>query len=182
MKRLAIALALATIGAAPGLAAAQGAPPSDLSSRAYGGIDFSFLDLDAGSGVDDGATGARLRAGYMFTPIFGVEGHFGIGLTDGSDSLPNGRDVDLEAEHWYGLYARAQIPAWRQLNIYGLVGFTRVSVDFEIQDDQETDFSWGVGADYMLNSRWGVQADYMRLVDKSNVEVKALSIGAKYLF
>ena len=48
--------------------------------------------------------------------------------------------------------------------------------------DDESDFSYGFGADFLVGDNIGINAEYMKLIDTSDVEVEAVSLGAKFYF
>lgn len=183
MKRLGTAALLAAAVAIPAVAGAQ-TGGSSAQNPMYAGLDFSLLNIDSIDGLGDQATGIRGRFGYMFTPMFGAEGHLGLGLTEGSDTRDGGNgDVDLGIDYWAAAYGRAQYPVTNEINIYGLLGFSWVSYDISgINTDNEADLSYGFGADYMITNQLGVEADWIMLTDKENAETSAWSIGAKYQF
>lgn len=179
-KFAAIALAASTFASAAQAQQTSSPPPNTL----YAGAGLSFVNIDADP-LDGTATALRGKVGYVFIPFLSVEAHLGLGLTEAEDTLL-GNDYDLSLDTWYGIYARGQYTLAPQLTIYGLAGFTQGTFEASgpgIDDSEdESDFSWGFGADYQFSERFGAHADWMMLINKDDGEASAFTLGAHYIF
>jgi opacity protein-like surface antigen len=187
MKKLGLAALLAAASAVPAVAGAQQNTMAEEANVMYGGAGLTWLGMEGPGSTEDNGVGLQGKIGYTFTPLLGVEGHFGLGLTDGSDTFfdpVNGaRDVDLGVDYWAGVYGRAQFPVTQSVNVYGLLGLSYVEVDFSGFDEgSESDLSYGLGANYQLSEQLGAYAEWVSLVNKDNIEVSGLTVGAKFRF
>jgi opacity protein-like surface antigen len=186
MKKLGLAALMAAASALPAVASAQQNTMSNQPNTMYGGVGISWLGIEGPGGADGDGIGLRGKLGYTFSPLLAAEAHLGFGVTDGSDTfMVNGTptSIDLGVDNWIGIYARGQYPVVQNLNVYGLLGLARVSLDFApYSEDNETDLSWGLGADYSLGEQLGVHVEWTSLLDKSDADISAFTVGANYRF
>lgn len=185
MKKLGLAALFAAASAVSAVAGAQQNNMADEANQMYAGAGLTWLGFEGPGGTEGDGLGLQGKLGYTFTPLLGIEGHLGFGVTEGSDTLfVNGepRDIDLGVDYWMGIYGRAQFPVTQSINIYGLLGLARVETDFSGFEDSESDLSYGLGANYQFSDQLGAYVEWVSLVDKENVDVSGLTAGAKFRF
>ncbi|MGM0832876.1 porin family protein [Halomonas qinghailakensis] len=167
MTVLSLTSAALFVGASTFAASAQAQQPFQYPQGYVGGdAMFWSLNPERGSSRDD--VGLRLRGGAQFNDYFALEAHLGSGGSDGG----------AELDHVAGAYAKGIVPIAPEVRLYGLAGFTEV----DINNDRETGFSYGAGAEMDIAPNVSVGADYMRYLDKSAYDFDAASVGLKYRF
>jgi len=167
MKTITISAVSAALLLAGATAHAQGSPMNYQPSPYLGG-DAMFWELDPDEGGSFDSTGLRLRGGVAFNDYFGLEGHLGTGGSDGP----------AELDYLAGVYAKGTLPIAPEFRLYGLAGFSEVDFDA----DDESDFSYGAGAEFDMTHNLAVGADYMRYLDESNYTFDAASVGVTFRF
>ncbi len=143
-----------------------------------------------------------LQAGYEYNPYLAVEFRYWFSMSDGDYSLgsgytpPNGSYEEFSA---WGIYVKPMYPVTNEFSIYGLLGFSGVSVDGEAGWDllDESSFSWGMGASFDFTPNIGVFVDYVSLYDDTfdnygyysydyyspgNTSVDTINFGLSYKF
>ncbi len=134
------------------------------------------------------STDLTLKAGYDFSPYFGLEVRASTGIHEFDE---------LSHEYSYGFYIKPQYPITEELNIYALLGYGRSKLiledaaesilnNYTVQDG----FSYGVGIEYQLDPHYSLFIDAMRLIDESVVQderpyaikVDSFAIGINYRF
>lgn len=160
-------------GAAGALALTPGVQAQE--ARPYFGVQYNYVELDAGGEAKlDALTG---RLGLGFNPY--LSGELRLGLGFGSDRV---RGTKVELDHYYGAYVRLAMPTNTQLTPYLLGGYTRVKTDPQLRSSSRDDFGYGVGVDLSLDHALSLNLEYARLLDASRVDMDALSLGFTYSF
>jgi len=112
----------------------------------------------AGKDIEDHRYGGILRGGLDFNQYIGVEAR--VLKTFGGKTFS-------KTEH-YGLFLKPQYHITDQMNIYGLVGYGKTTVDYtnglRSCHDTKNGFSYGVGMEYDL-SRENRKGNFSRLFD-----------------
>lgn len=136
----------------------------------YVGAGYSYMNADAGRNGEHDSDATLLLAGYNFNQYFGVEARY-AGLTD---CLEN-----------YGIYAKPMYP-FGAATVYGLIGYGETSYDNGANDESESGFQWGLGANYAVTEQIGVFADYTNVYDDTfgavDTTVDAINVGMTYKF
>lgn len=150
----------------------------------YAGANFSIVEYEE-SGLDSvEPTALVLRLGNEFTPNLALEARLGIGLSDDSVNV-FGTTVDVEVDQFVGVYGRAIAPLGA-VSLYGLIGYTdgelTASANGVSISADDSDLSYGVGADFVLNKTSAVNVEWARLLSTSDYDVTALSVGYRYNF
>lgn len=152
--------------------------------KSYTGLNYMFISYepDGVSDIDLGAFGLKL--GVDINDYIGVEMRAGLGVDDDTVNVL-GVDVDVEINYFYSVYAR---PKYRmnQIQIYGLLGFTKAELEasaFGVSvEEDDTDFSYGLGLEWFFNDNASASIEYMQLFDESDYEVESFNIGLTYYF
>lgn len=160
-----------------GLALALSAPAQAAEGDTYGAIQFAMADVDTALGDADPIALVG-RFGKFTTDNVSVEGRFGIGIQDDETEFL-GIDVDIDIETVIGVYVLLHSTPSARNSIYGIVGITRGELEAsalgESESDDETDVSFGVGANF-----GSFNVEYVNYIDDDDVEATALSLG--YVF
>lgn len=137
-----------------------------------------------------------LLAGYKFNEYVAVEGRYWFGDENTLDFYSNGvlaGTQDVSVDSW-GLYVKPMYPVTDAFNVYALLGYGAVSLDYGYDDtdfDDNDGFSWGAGVDYSINEKFAVFVDYVSLYDddhdlgtygSADVTVDTVNVGVTYKF
>lgn len=166
MKRLTITAMTSALIATFAVTTAQAQQP--MVMQPYVGADAMFWEIDPDTGSSRDSVGLRLNGGIQFNDYFAVETHLGTGGSDGP----------AELDSLAGIYAKGILPISQEFRIFGLLGGTEV--DFDVGDD--SDVSYGAGAEFDVAPNLAVGADYMRYLDTSEATFDAASLGVRYRF
>jgi opacity protein-like surface antigen len=178
MKKFAlIAAALLAAGAAQ----AQTKPNSAL----YGEVGYVFLNADLGSGykVDTGAV--RGIIGWDLHQYVALEAMVAVG-TSSEDLGGLLAGYKAKVSNSYGFYVKPKYALNDQVEVFGRLGFANSKVKLSYAGDSASDddssFSWGIGASYKINKQWYVTADYISYYDKDGSKFTGPSINAGFRF
>ena len=166
-----------------------------LTPGAYAGVQYASTDFSfEGVSEDFSPTGLIGRAGSNFNKYVAIEGRLGIGLSDDTVTATDGvttASVSIELDTLIGLYGVGHVPLGKSSSIYALVGLTQVdatasgsvtgsgSASFS---DDESDLSYGIGADIGILYNLWVNVEYVQYLDKSDIDVSAIALGLKFGF
>lgn len=160
-----------------GLAIAISGPAHAAEGDTYAAIQFAFADVDTGLGDAD-PIALIGRFGKFTTDNVSLEGRFGIGIQDDETDFL-GIDVDIDIETVIGVYVLVHSTPSAGNSIYGIVGITRGELEAsalgESESDDETDVSFGIGANF-----GSFNVEFINYIDEDDVEATALSLG--YVF
>lgn len=177
------------------LASVSGNAFAGLTPGAYAGIQYAITDFSF-EGVSEEFSPTALigRAGSNFNQYVSIEGRLGIGLSDDTVTASDGvttASASVEVDTLIGLYGVGRLPLGKSSSVYGLVGFTQVDATASTAttgfgsasvSDDESDLSYGVGADIGIRYNLWVNVEYVQYLDKSDVEVSAIAIGMRFGF
>jgi hypothetical protein len=117
-----------------------------------------------------------LRLGVYVTPAITLELRYGDGIDD--DTIMG---VDYSIDRIAGLYALYHLELSSAFSIYGLVGYSEADLKAEASGgsviEKEDDISYGIGLDL-----GNINFEYTHVLEDSNYEVNAASIGYTYHF
>jgi hypothetical protein len=147
-----------------------------------GGVTALFTDtigLDNYDGED--GYGIQLNIGYDVYTVdaFNVAVEARLGKTFWSMA----DDTDV---YTAGLFVKPEYK-FGDFGVYGLAGYGVTKTEVNHVTDDASDFVWGGGADYAINSDWEVFIDYVVYPETSNLVVKdgkndILTLGVNYNF
>jgi opacity protein-like surface antigen len=145
--------------------------PDSLKSGLYGGLGLSISSLanDTSTALFSQKAGNNrmidlsVIAGYNFNKYIATESRFVV-------SAAYDNDVDFTS---WGLYLKPQYEVYKDLSVYSLIGFGKLSAK-NISDDKlkvsKTTTQFGIGANYKLINNFKVFADYTYLGKDSNAK------------
>ncbi|GAA0839060.1 hypothetical protein GCM10009113_02000 [Marinobacter szutsaonensis] len=172
------ALALATISGgflATGAAQAQDMYKSGVGGL-YAGLNYTFMNAELGPYDADVGTLSG-KVGVMATPFLGIEARAGFGVDD--DTI-NG--VDVSVDNFYGGYATFNLANESPVTPYAVLGFTRIEAEVGSVEDDDSDVSYGIGANMEFAPNLSGNLEYMRYYDDDNVELDGLGVGIQLNF
>ncbi len=173
-----LALALATLSGgflATGAAQAQDMYKSGVGGL-YAGFNYTFMNAEFGSADADVGTLSG-KVGVMATPFLGVEARAGFGVDD--DQIGG---TDVSVDNFYGGYATFNLVNESPVTPYAVLGFTRVETEIGSFEEDDSDVSYGIGANMEFAPNLSGNLEYMRYYDDDNVELDGLGVGIQLNF
>ncbi len=185
---LCIVLACAALSGVPLAAMADGASTNPQQPSARGWL------LGTGLGVieyrEAGLSSTEpdylyLQGGWRFNRHFMLEARLGTDAPGGGDPLSFGMPLRVRVQQIYGVYARAAIPVFACCEFYGLIGYTgiRWQTDVEIAalHGPAGSASYGTGFTWNINSRVSADLELMpELVTGAGWHSDALTVGIRW--
>ena len=131
------------------------------------------------------------RVGKMFDENVGIEGRLGGGTSsDDTDFDLIGFDASLEVEveNFYGIYGVGRLPLGDSFAVYGLLGFTSMSIDVSLDSpiiegsasEDESGLSFGVGGSWSPSDRFAFSLEYMSYLDEDDFAASSVSLGVQF--
>ncbi len=129
---------------------------------------------------EDDASAFMLQAGYKFNQYIAIEGRYWDTMGDVHDysysytynGAPDGSgsygDGDFTA---WGIYVKPMYPVTEAFDLYALLGYANVDVgdlgtwDGNAINNEESGFSWGIGAAYAFTENFSFFVDYVTFAD-----------------
>lgn len=161
----------------------------------YGGIQLAKGSYEEEGFEEVNPTALVGRLGKYVNNNFSIEGRLGFGLQDdGFDDEILGFPVSVEFEldTLIGVYGVGHIDLNESASVYGLIGLTKAKATatvvipalnetFSVSGD-ETDLSFGIGADIGINDTVAINIEYMQYLSKSEFDFSALAVGMVFGF
>lgn len=149
---------------------------------------YGFYSEDV-EGIPDYDIGAVVgRFGAFGTANLAIEGRVGVGIQDDTQTL-GGTDVTLELETLLGMYGVGHLNFGKNSSVYAVLGFTRLDAKASAQSvpgvslsADDSDMSYGVGADIGLSKNIAVNIEYMSYYSKGATDLNAAAIGLVFGF
>lgn len=146
------------------------------AAELYAGGNFAVLDSNE---VTLNAIYGRF--GALFNENLSAEARIGLGVGD-----DNVGGVKVELDNFYGAYVRGGIPVGEVFYPYAIVGYTKGKISasgpFGSGSFSDSDFSFGVGADFNVSDLLKINAEYLSYVDSDDVELTGFSVGVSFSF
>ena len=184
-----------TIGMFVFLASMSGNAFAGLTPGAYAGIQYSYADFSFQDVQEEFSPTALIgRAGSNFNQYVSIEGRLGIGLSEDTVTVTEGvttASESIDIDTLIGLYGVGRLPLGKTSSLYALVGFTRIDATASTSvtglgsasfSDDESDLSYGFGADIGIQYNLWVNVEYVQYLDKSDIEVSAIAVGLRFGF
>ena len=183
------------IGLVLSLGAMSGNVFAGLTPGAYGGVQYAITDFSFGDISEDISPTALVgRAGSNINQYISIEGRLGFGLSDDTVTVTDGvtaESASVELDTLIGIYGVGHLPLGKSSSLYALLGLTRVDAtksgaitgfgSVSVSDD-ETDLSYGFGADIGILYNLWVNVEYIQYLDKTDFDVSAIALGLKFGF
>jgi outer membrane immunogenic protein len=167
---------------------------ADTSAENYAGLQYGVADYsEDGISKSYSPDALLLRVGKYLNPNLTIEGRLGTGLNSDTQFLPefgtSGLDVKMELDLILGVYAAGHFNLTESASLYALVGISRVEADVTVpqfpaakKSDDNTDLSYGVGAEIGIANNLALNVEYMQYLDESNFDLSALALGVTVRF
>lgn len=130
---------------------------------------------------DDSDTAFGLKAGYMFTDLFGIEGGY-MDLGDYNAS-GNNQNLNLDADGFY-LVGVLNFSVAEHWDLYGKLGGFFFDSDTNLTgfDKSSTELFGTLGAEYDFGT-WNIFGEFSKLdTDTNDLSIDIISLGVKYEF
>ena len=134
------------------------------------------------------------QVGYKYNEYIGIEGRYWYGVSDLTQTQ-SGVDVDKTGTYMaMGIYLKPSYPIMDGLDIYGLLGYSAVTLDMDDGSKWDTDgISFGVGASYDITEDISLFADYLVVAytdafdtetvpGTADINVNTINVGVSYKF
>jgi opacity protein-like surface antigen len=150
----------------------------------YAGGGYHAGDITTEDGTNSEPSMLMARVGrYIVQDNFALEARFGTGLE--SDGL--GPESSVDIDRIYGGYGVFHLPVAERTSLYALAGFSSIEIDVTESDGSsaridETDLSYGIGADVALTKKLYGYAEFVRYHDEDRFDLEGLSAGVLYQF
>lgn len=176
MKKLITALSLSVLAASTSFA-------DDIQSGSYIGASYAINEADAG-GDDLDLSALMLNAGYRFNEYFSAEARIGTGT--GGDDLDDFYGIDIDIDSMYGVYGKVGIPTGTAVYPYAILGYTNVKLELSgggtSESDDDSDLSYGIGADFSVSESFSMFAEYIVWYDDNDIELSGFNLGVNLRF
>ena len=172
-------------------------------SYPYIGAAFGLVNINDNTYVYDGYlpyiestdidyNAMMFQVGYQFNPYIAAEFRYWFSLGSG-DYITNSIDGTFNSFDAWAMYIKPMYPITPEFSIYGLLGFSGVTVTGGPGWDllyNDGDFSWGGGLSYDVTSNIAVFVDYVELFNDTlefydysqETRVKIINFGITYKF
>lgn len=143
----------------------------------YFGAQYNYIE-----GKISGSSNPKLdvfsgRFGAQINPFISGEARLGFGL--GSDTVDG---TKFELDNYYGFYARAGLPNETAFTPYLIGGWTDARLKRAGSSQSIDGGSYGAGVDFNLDPFLALNLEYMRMLDKSDFDLDAISLGFTFKF
>lgn len=160
----------------------------------YYGAQISQFDYEEtiDVGVARGTASAKppvfvARIGHFLSDYVAIEGRLGTSLNDDSIEFA---DIDtgakLEVDHIAGVYGVGHLPLGQSASLFAVLGYTNIEGTFSAEGESWTNddsgISYGGGIQTLFTPNVSASVEYMSYLNKSDYDVKAISVGANYHF
>jgi hypothetical protein len=178
-------LAIATLAASSlfALTPAQAQQGQAVPGSMYAGVSLSQVSYEEEGRGTAKPTMISGTLGKVINQNFAVEGRFGTGLTD--DNVANGAS-DVAVDFFLGANAKGILPLTPRIGLYGIAGVTYGDLSAGSGglrfSGSDADFSYGVGADFVIGATTSINIEWARLFAASDYTLDALSIGLNFKF
>ena len=149
-----------------------------------GGVGAYTLDIDD-TDFDDGATVAKVFAGYRLHPNLAIEADYQK-LFEASDDIL-GVNAEVDADAWT-VALRPTLPLTDFVDLYAKVGYTWYDVETKASllgvsttlDESDSDFSWGGGVDFNFGNL-SLRGELSR-IEVNDADLNLLTAGVVFRF
>ena len=160
----------------------------DRLDKFYVGGGLTYIDANAAAadGESGEFTSTELIGGYKYSGYLGGEIRLGTGLRSESFvDRTNSQVFDGSIGYYGSVYWRPET-ANEVAKIYGLIGYTSISVDRQYSSSSssssESGLSYGGGVGFTFDERWNLNFEYRTIIDTSTAEFTAVAANVDYRF
>jgi len=152
------------------------------SAETYFSVDGSRLTFETDADDDLASGGLRFRMGTQLTTLIDVETQIGFSFNNDTQSF------DSFGATFFGGYLKGYAPLGKRSAVFGLVGFTALSLTQDIGSSEFSEdrggFSWGFGMETQLTRNTDLTADFMSYIRDDGLfeNISAVNVGIKLYF
>ncbi|MDF1763155.1 MAG: porin family protein [Oleibacter sp.] len=160
------------------------------------GLGYSMGTLDVDGGSDFDLSAVQFRIGNELNENLALRFDYLIGLGDDSLDLGDGDSLDVELSSAFSLFLQPQMNVNEKVKVYGLVGFTRGTIESKIndvsgffdsedlgtQEESDTSLSFGVGVNGNVKDNIGLYGEYVSYLREDDYDYSALNLGVTFGF
>lgn len=145
----------------------------------YGAAAVTQLNVDAQqpAALSFSPHALNLIAGYRYSNSISAEARYGFGVRSSSD-----QGVKFETDYTASVLAKPRLYLTPDVALYVVGGFSRGKFTVGGGDTTLNSLSYGGGIQYDHNPRTSYFIDWIKLIDKSDYNIKALNLGVTYRF
>ncbi len=145
-----------------------------------GGMNVVSANTTDVSGNDLNFSTLELHGGYKYNGFLGAEARVGFGLTD--ENFNNGTTIaETSLDYHASVYWRPETVN-EIAKLYGLFGFSTVSISSDDESNSEGGLSYGGGVGFVFAEDWNLNFEYRLLLDNDTDEFSAFSANVDYRF
>ena len=149
----------------------------------YFGTGVAKVDAEE-LGYKYGSTNFLAMVGYEINPYISIEAETSLSLSKDKVAV-SGSVVELGVEH-FATFAKFSLPTSGSIKPYARLGMSKgeasVTVGSVTLSANDTSFSYGLGAEYVLNDNSGIRFDYSTADYGTNTTGTIVAITSVYRF
>ncbi|WP_444993994.1 outer membrane beta-barrel protein [Aliikangiella sp. IMCC44359] len=159
----------------------------------YYGASYSSLDYQEKGTSDASLASLNLNAGYIFNESLSFEARLGLGVGDDNinfNLLNTTVSGEIELDQTMGIYGKYAMPV-EQYAPYVILGYSSAEATAKVSSmsassvsasSDVASMSYGLGLDVQISKRMTGNLEYINLLDKSDVEISAITLGVSFKF
>lgn len=154
----------------------------------YYGASYSSLDYQEKGTSDASLASLNLNAGYIFNESLSLEARLGLGVGDDNinfNLLNTTVSGEIELDQTMGIYGKYAIPV-EQYAPYVILGYSSAEATAKVSNTSASSdvasMSYGLGLDVKISKRMTGNLEYINMLDKSDVEISAITLGVSFKF
>lgn len=177
-----------SIGAVILVASIAGNVYSAEGGDVYLGIGVGMVTISESGFPDFEPTALVVRYGNFATDNFAAEVRLGTGLSDDTQDVGIGIDVDLEIDHILGVYGSYYSgTSSSTTRVYGILGFTQAEFTATFPglgsaSVDDNDISFGLGVNFAIGGNGFINLEYMDYGEFVGADVTVIAIGYNFTF
>lgn len=160
-------------------------PITAVAEGLYGGVGYGITKYKEDDVPTANLNVLSFKLGTFLRPNFAVEARLGTGVGDDTVTYL-GVPIKVELDNYYGFYGRAFIPTGTAFRPYGLIGWAKGELTASAlgvsASEDDSDFSYGLGADVELTKAVALTLEYARLFKGEGYKVDGFSAGVAFRF
>jgi len=157
---------------------------SAMAAENYAGVQYAMVTYSESDIPDFNPSALVARVGHNFNKNFAVEGRFGIGIADDSNTI-SGIPVSVEVDQFISVLAKGSLPLGAGANVYGLIGYTDGKITANAfgfsSSASESDTSFGLGIEFGKGDTTG-SIEYVNYIDKNDGSLTSINLGVNFAF
>lgn len=148
-----------------------------VQAEIYAGAQFNIMKIDRGAVSDAQFDALTLRGGMVLHELVSAELRLGTGISD-----DRYRNIEVENDFFYGVYARLTPPLEGSVQPYLIGGYGYAENDIHGATERDDGSSYGGGMEMGVGQHSTLNVEYLRLVDNAYGKQELIGIGINYAF